>query len=215
MPLLTGITPTPSQFRQAAIDRFGDKLREAAGADGRLTRNEAARIAEREDDAWILADNATNYLAITGQKTVSATKLLRKIGEYAEREASDVAGPNQRLSLVEARSLPDDLQAEFFYLRGKGLPDRVEPQTLKEGVHQMVVDALDAESMTRLDQPPWQVRGERPLIESIPHPSSHTRAIVYLADDQIYLSRAAPSGPGQSLVGWYHVGELPDALKDA
>lgn len=210
MTTLTGTTPSPSQFAQAVRDRFGDVIRQAAGADGRLTRNEAEKIAQRDDAGWIVSDNAVNFLKFTGQKTVSAEKLVDKVTEYAEDRAAQVAGPNQRLSLVEARALPADLQAEFFYLRGKGLPDRVEPADLAAAVHNLVLDALDNESATRLSSPPWQVMGEDPIIESLPHPASHTRAIVYVADNEIYFSRAAPAGPGQSLVGWYHVGPVPD-----
>lgn len=210
MTRLTGTTPTPAQFRQAVEEEFGAVIRDAGGRDGRLTRNEAASIAQRHDAGWIVSDNAVNYLNITGQKTVSAEKLVRKLGEYAERSAEQVAGPNQRLSLLEARSLPTDLQAEFFYLRGKGLPERVSPATLKDAVEQMAKDALDNGSLTKLPTPPWQVRGKRPIVDSISHPASGTRATVYVADDKVYLSRAASAGGGVHLVGWYLVGDVPN-----
>ena len=212
MSKLSRITPTPAQFRTAVEEEFGPVIRSAAGADGRLTRNEAARIAERPDFGWVVSDNAVNYLTLTGQQTVSAEKLIRKLGEYAESQAEQVAGPNQKLSLLEARSITADLQAEFFYLRGKGLPERVEPVTLHDAVWALAKAALDSESMTKLPGPPWQVMGKRHLIENLPHPSSKTRGIVYVADNNIYLSRAASTGCGVGLVGWYLVGQVPADL---
>lgn len=215
MTLLSATTPSPAQLAAAVRDQFADVLRDAAGADGRLTRAEAARIAERADPEWIVADNAVSYLEKTGQKTVSAEKLIGKVHDYVLAKAEAVAGPNQKLSLLEARSLPADLQAEFFYLRGKGLPERVSPVDLAEGVRAIVQQALDSESMTRLPAPPWQVMGKRPIIEHLPHPATSTHARVYVAEDQIYVSRAAPAGPGVPLVGWYHAGEVPAELRNS
>ena len=212
MTILTGKTPTPAQFAKAIKDQYADAIRDAAGKDGRISRNEAKKIAERSDPSWTVSDNIQNYLRITGQKSVSAEKMIRELAEYAEQRAAQVAGSNQRLSLIEARSLPQDLQAEFFYLRGKGLPDRVTPQQLSEVVWRLVEAALDDETLIKLLGPPWQVMGKRPLIEDLPHPASKTRAIVYVVDDEIYVSRAASTGGGVDLVGWYSAGTVPAAL---
>lgn len=213
MTTLTGITPTPAQLADAHRDAFADELRAAAGADGRLSKSEAKRIADRAAPGWLAADNAASFFEETGQKTVSIEKLIGVIHADVRAEASAVAGPNQRLSLVEARALPADLQADFFYLRGKGLPERVEPADVKAWAEGKVKAALDDESATRLPAPPWQVMGKRPIIEHLPHPASHTHARVYVADDELYFSRAAPAGPGVPLVGWYHVGGLPPELR--
>lgn len=213
MTTLTGTTPTPRQFADALRDTWGPVLREAAGADGRLSRPEAERIAERADPEWVVSDNASNWLRFSGQQTVSANKLIDRLHTWAEEQATVAAGANGKLSLVEARSLPADLQAELFYLRGKGLPDRVEPATVAAWAEQAVRAALDAESATRLDAPPWQVRGKRPVVENVPHPASGTRAIAYVADGELYFSRAASAGPGVGLVGWYHVGPVPADLQ--
>lgn len=212
MTKLTNITPTPEQFADAHRNRFADVLRDAAGKDGRLSRSEAGRVDDRGDPDWLVANNAADFFERTGQKTVSVEKLIRVIHEDAAGEASAVAGPNQRLSLIEARDLPERFRADFFYLRGKGLPARVDPSDVRAWAVQQVEAALDQESATRLAGPPWQVRGQRP-IGIVEHPATHTRARIYMARDQLYFSRSAPAGPGVSLVGWYHVGPVPVELR--
>ena len=67
--------------------------------------------------------------------------------------------------------------------------------------------ALDGESATRLSRAPSAVRGRRPYIENVPHAASNTRALVYVANRTVYISRASPVP--SPLVGWYRVGPLP------
>jgi hypothetical protein len=214
MTTLKNTTPTPAQFATAVRDRFADTIKNAAGADGRLSVSEAKKIAGKDDPEWIVADNAVDTIEKAGQKTMRAEKLLGRIYDDALASAEAVAGPNQKLSLLEARLLPKNLQAEFFYLRGKGLPDRVEPQDVKSYAAGVVMAAMDTNSLTKLSGPPWQVMGKDPVIESLQHPATGTRAIIYVVDDQIYFSRASPAGPGTAYVGWYHAGALPPALVD-
>lgn len=213
MTTLRGKTPTPAELASAHKDRFSTVLRGAAGADGRITKSEAKKIRDRADPEWLVADNAVDFLEASGQQTVSAEKLIGVVHEALTASAAEAAGPNQRLSLVEARALPANLQAEFFYLRGKGLPDRVDPADVRSWAESAVKAALDAESGRRLSRPPWQVRGKRPVVEHIPHPATSTHARAYVADDQLYFSRAAPAGGGTHLVGWYHVGPVPPELR--
>jgi len=214
MTTLKNTTPTPAQFASAVRDRFADTIRQAAGADGRLSVSEANKIAGKDDPEWIVADNAKDTIEKAGQQTMSAEKLIGRIYDDALAHATTAAGSNNKLSLLEARLLPANLQAEFFYLRGKGLPDRVAPADIASHVAAVVMAAMDANSLTKLPGPPWQVMGKDPVVESLQHPATGTRAIIYVVDDQIYFSRAAPSGPGVPYVGWYHAGALPPELVD-
>lgn len=127
------------------------------------------------------------FFSRTGQKTVGVEKLIREIRADAVATANEIAGPNQRLSLLEARLLPDRFREDFFYLRGKGLPKRVEPADIRSWAEAQVKAALDQESAVRLPAPPWQVRGQRPLIDYLPHPASHTHARVYVAHNELYF----------------------------
>jgi hypothetical protein len=119
MPVLKGITPTPAQVKNAYQEAFGPAIREAAGKDGRISPQEAARMAERADAGQLVADNLANFFERTGQKSVSAEKFVGVVGDYAARQAERHAGTNQRLSLVEIRNLPDDLVGDLLHLRGK------------------------------------------------------------------------------------------------
>ena len=111
--------PTPSQFATAWTRGFAAAVRDAAGKDGRLSVNEAKKIAQRTDGLAVYGDNAVNYLERTGQQTVSVEKLIGKGHDYAFALAERVAGNNNRVSLVEATHLPRDLQADFLALRGR------------------------------------------------------------------------------------------------
>lgn len=115
MPKLNS-APTPKQFATAFTRHFAAEVRNAAGRDGRLSLNEATKM----DPAF--ADNALNYLEKKDQKSVSTEKLIGAAYGYALATGSKVAGNGNRISLVEARMLPDDLQANFLALRGKDAP---------------------------------------------------------------------------------------------
>ncbi len=203
-----GPAPRPAEFAAAWRQKLGDVLCQASNTDGRLSRPEAERILERSDEGFIVADNALSFFERTGQKTVRVEKLIRVLGAEVETEVAKVAGPNQRLSLIEARMLPKEIREDVLYLRGKGLPKRVQPTDFKAAVRSMVQQVLDEESAIKLSAPPWQVMGKKPIIENIPHPASNTRAIVYVADGQVYFSRAASTPT--PLVGWYHGGPAPE-----
>lgn len=208
MPVLNR-APRPDEFARAWVDTYGAALREAAGKDGRISRTEASRIAERLDGGQRASDNVVNWLEAAGQKSVSVEKFLDVARGYVERMAARAAGADGRVSLVDAQSLPADLQQDFLALRGRVVdtPPALEGDALKAAVASQVLAALDADSATKLSRPPSVVRGRRPYIENLPHPASNTRAIVYVANRTVYLSRAS-SAPSP-LVGWYRVGPLP------
>jgi len=119
MTILKGITPTPAQAAAAYKKHFGEAIDTAAGKDGRISRSEAARVAERLDAGALVSDNIANFLAATGQKSVSARKFKNVVADYVDATAQAAAGSNQRLSLLEIRNLPDDLQADLKHMRGK------------------------------------------------------------------------------------------------
>jgi len=82
-------TPTVGEFASAWTAQFAAAVRGAGGRDGRLSRNEAAKIAQGKGALASWGDNAVNYLERTGQKSVSIDKLIGKGRRYAE--AYDVA----------------------------------------------------------------------------------------------------------------------------
>ena len=209
MPIL-GRAPTVSATRDAFEAWFAPIVREAAGRDGRLSVATAHRIAERRDNGRLASDNAVRVIEDSGQKTMSAEKLIGIEVRRLEDAAVAVAGPNQRVSLLEIRRLPRDLQDDILHLRGKR-PVEPAPRTMAEiqaAVTAQVTAALDAGRATQLRGVPFGVRGGRPIVENIPHPGSNTRAIAYLVDRTIYISRASPVP--SPLVGWYRVGNLED-----
>lgn len=108
--------PTPKKFANAWTKKFAGAVRDAAGKDGRLSTKEA----ERMDPQY--ADNASNWLEAKDQKSVSVEKLIGQGHNYAFATADKVAGNGNRVSLLEARSLPDDIRGDFFALRGKAEP---------------------------------------------------------------------------------------------
>jgi hypothetical protein len=125
MPTITK-APTPQEFATAWTRGFAAAVRSEAGRDGRLSLREAQRIAEQDGHLAQFGDNAVNYLEKTGQQSVSVNKLIGKGHDYAVAVSAKVAGDNNRISLVEARNLPDDLRADFFALRGKADPGAVD-----------------------------------------------------------------------------------------
>ncbi|MBN2358781.1 MAG: hypothetical protein JXR83_04965 [Deltaproteobacteria bacterium] len=133
-----GRAPTVEAFSKAFRQGMEEALQQAAGRDGRLSKKEAERLAKSGN---VFADNALNYLERTKQKSVSIDKLLDRSEAYAYAMAKKVAGPNRRLSLLEARALPRDLRKDFFVLRGK---------TYDEGSTRPAAE-LSSELKTKLD----------------------------------------------------------------
>jgi hypothetical protein len=119
MTILSSTTPTPAQAATAYKEVFGPVLEEAGGKNGRISRAGAERLARRDDAGKLVADNVKDYLVKTGQKTVSARKLTGVITAEVKQEAKKAAGPNQRLSLLEIRNLPQNMVADLLHLRGK------------------------------------------------------------------------------------------------
>ena len=207
MPIIK-TAPTPQAFAKAWAKEFEAAVKKAAGKDGRLSRTEAARIGELRDGSRVFGDTATKLMGT--RKTASVNKLVTEGMAVAEQAAIAAAGPNQKLSLTEGKKLnPGQLVDDFLYLRGKVPPTGVihSPEQLAQVVTEMVLRALDNGTAVKLNAPPASVRGRRPVVENIPHPASNTRAIAYVADNIVYISRASPVP--SPLVGWYRVGMVP------
>ncbi len=211
-PARLGAAPTPEEFASAWDDAFGPVLRAAAGSDGRLTLAEAKRISRRDSPDWLASDNAAGFLGATGQRTIGAEVLRGKVRDYIVREARRIAGSNGRISLAEAARLPKDLRDDFLFLRGKGLPQHRTWNELAVEVRDLVGRAFADWRYPVLPQAPRAVRGERPILESVRHPTDpSTRAIVYVADGRVYASiaRSGTAAPGTPGVGWYDLGPVP------
>jgi hypothetical protein len=117
MPTLA-TTPSPAAFTRAATEGFEEALRSAAGRDGRLSRNEAARMAEVPDSVY--GQSAVDVLERAGQKTMSVGKAVEAYRAHAGAASTDAAGNNALLSYAEGKTLPEDLQPAYLLLRGRG-----------------------------------------------------------------------------------------------
>lgn len=117
MPKITS-SPTPKTFAKEWTKEFASAVRNAAGKDGKLSVSEAKKIAGRTGAPALFADNALNFLAAKGQKSVDVEKLIASGYKYAYALADKVAGKDGRVSQADAKKLPADLQADFAHLRG-------------------------------------------------------------------------------------------------
>lgn len=115
-------TPTVRTFTETWTADFKEAVKKAAGKDGRLTLNEAKKLAASTGPEKAFADNAVNYLQTTGKKSVSVEVIAKEMSAYAQRAAEQAAGPDKRLSLADGAKLPADLVEDFFMLRGKPAP---------------------------------------------------------------------------------------------
>lgn len=202
--------PTVQAFTEEWTTRFEKAITAAAGRDGRLSRVEASRLAERSDSAGLFSNTAVKLLDSFGQQSASVNKLVDVARIEVERAAKLAAGPDGRLSLADAKKLPADLQDDFAWLRTSGVePKQYTDAELKAVITREVLAYLDSGRARKLSGPPAVVRGRRPVVEHIPHPASNTRVSgAYVADGNIYISRASQTP--SPLVGWYKVGKLPD-----
>ncbi|GMU60539.1 MAG: hypothetical protein AMXMBFR34_23020 [Myxococcaceae bacterium] len=200
--------PTPRAFAKAWAREFEAAVKKAAGKDGRLSRVEASRMAEARDGSRVYGDTAS--LLMGTRKTASVSTLVAEGMALAEQAAIAAAGSNRKLSLAEGKKLhPGQLVDDFLQLRGRVPPTGIiySPEQLAQVVTGMVQRALDNGTAVKLNAPPASVRGRRPVVDNIPHPASNTRAIAYVADHVVYISRASPVP--SPLVGWYRVGMVP------
>lgn len=200
-------TPTAKAFTDAWTRKFDEVVRAAAGRDGRLSVTEAKRISERLDGGPFFSDNASSYLAATGQQTVSVTKLVDAARAYAANQANAAARADGKVSYEDAKKMRPDLRDDFLYLRGKIVEGtQPTPQQLATDVKDVVLRAFDNGTARKLSGPPASVRGRNELF-LINHDPSKTTLRGYVAEGRVYVSRGS-SAPSP-LVGWYDVGPMP------
>jgi hypothetical protein len=206
--------PSPAAFADAWVTAHSAALRAAAGQDGRLTAAAARRLEAAGGPSSLAGDNVESFLARTGQQSVGVDKFIREERARLVHEASAVAGPNHLVSRTEAERLPVDARQDFFALRGRTVntpPAILTGQALIDAVRSQVLAAFapGAAPVQRISGSPWQVLGHRPVVEDLQHPASNTRFRVYVAERQVFASRAS-SAPSP-LVGWYRIGPAPTA----
>ena len=111
-------TPSVRTFTEAWTRRFEQVVKDAAGKDGRLSRSEAQRIAQRTDDGRHFADNAVGWLGAAGQKSVSVKKLAAEASASVLNAAQVAAGPDGRISKADQARLAADLMEDIRALQG-------------------------------------------------------------------------------------------------
>lgn len=106
-------TPTVDVAAKAWTKGFAAAVRDAAGDSERLTPKKAAAMTGH------YADNARNYFEKTGRTWAAADTVIDSGARYVRAQLDKAAGPDDKLSLAELRSLPDDLSGDLLALRGK------------------------------------------------------------------------------------------------
>jgi len=126
---MTTRAPTPTALADAWIARYGQAVKDAAGHDGRLSRAEAARMAQGTPEQKEAADNVAAFFDRSGQQSVSAERFLAAERARIVDEAGRVAGRGNTVSLVEARLLPKELVGDVLAIRGVAAAAPVTPST--------------------------------------------------------------------------------------
>lgn len=121
MPKITS-APSPKSFVETWSKDFKAAIEKAAGKDGRMSLNEAKKIAQSVTGDAMFADTVERFFAQTGQKSVSVNSIVNDMKAYAQRAAEQASGGDGKISLEDGKKLPDDLKDDFFFLRGKPVP---------------------------------------------------------------------------------------------
>jgi hypothetical protein len=111
-------SPSPATFADAWAKQFEKSVKKVAGTDGRLSLNEAKKLAETTGPGKAFADEAMDFFQSTGQQTVSVPKLVSTLREKVEASAKRAAGADGRLSSADLAKLPKHLQADVALLKG-------------------------------------------------------------------------------------------------
>lgn len=111
--------PSPERFATTWTSYFAAAVRSAAGTDGRLSLSEAQKLSTRGDEMGRFGDNAVNWLRAKDQQSVAVDKLISAGWDYAFATGKEVAGDDGRISLEDAKGLPEDLREDYLFLRGK------------------------------------------------------------------------------------------------
>ncbi len=114
--------PSPKSFVETWSADFKAAIEKAAGKDGRLSLNEAKKIAASVTGDAMFADTVERFFTQTGQKSVSVNSIVKDMKAYAQRAAEQASGGDGKISLQDGKKLPDDLRDDFFFLRGKTAP---------------------------------------------------------------------------------------------
>jgi Nuclease A inhibitor-like protein len=117
--------PTVDELAAAWTAGFARAVRREAGAAGRLSLEGARRIAGRAGVAGAYGECAARYLEAResdGPAEVGVEQLVADRSGYVRAAAAEAAGPGGRLSLREARYLPNAVARAFEHLRGRALP---------------------------------------------------------------------------------------------
>jgi hypothetical protein len=112
-------------FAAAWTAGFARAVRQEAGAAGRLSLEGARRIAGRAGAAGAYGESAARFLEARESDLpaeVGVEDLVADRSRYVRAAATEAAGRGGRLSLREARYLPNAVARAFEHLRGKPLP---------------------------------------------------------------------------------------------
>jgi len=112
-------SPSPATRADAWAKQFEKGVKKVAGADGRLSVNEAKKLAETTGPGKAFVDEAMDFFQRTGQQTVSVPKLVSTLRGQVEASAKKAAGADGRLSAADLAKLPKHLQADVAVLKGE------------------------------------------------------------------------------------------------
>ena len=110
--------PTAPEFATAWTANLAAAVRDAATG-GRIDDRGIRKIAARDDDLRLYADNVENYLTAKQQKSVGVEKLIRAGYRYALAQGERVAPDGQKMTFTRARGMNPDVVPDFFAIRGR------------------------------------------------------------------------------------------------
>lgn len=108
--------PSPQRFADAWVkDVLAPAVEKMAG------NNNTVDISELDADlaaeALLAQDNVRDFLESSGGPSMTKEELLEAGRQYALQNATSAAGPDGRISMADSERLPENLQADFKYLR--------------------------------------------------------------------------------------------------
>lgn len=169
--------PSPQRFADTWVkDVLKPAVEKAAGNDGHVNLTELD--ADLAAEALLASDNMRDLLESSGSPSMTKEALLEAGHRFALEHATHAAGPDKRISMADAEKLPENLKADFNYLRTGELEDVLDDRGY--GFSDRIMDAvLDA----------YELDDEQALLDKA----------IELGDSNKYLNRGELEAGAQAL----------------